>query len=784
MPSFVTRDRTFGVTRARGRRLIIALVTLSLAVGAGLTASGVLAEDTPHSPGAISQLDGMGGCLQAYNAGGCDSARGIYDFRHMAMSPNGRFIFTAGEHVSTFMRDPITGRLSQASGIAGCVSDDGDDGQGGPCLDPGAERFGSPKDVAVSPDGKNVYIAVGDGVGIFKVDPDLGSLTQLPGSDGCVSGDSTNAVCPRGRAMETVSSVTVSPDGLNVYLTGQTTSSGTNPGFPQPPASGAAEVNAVVVFSRNPDTGALTQLSADAGCIRDAANDPINANGCHAGSQMYETTKVTISPDNKYAYVAVSEATPNGPGAVVVMSRQTGTGDVTTDGRLTQVDCVGEATTGCATLGKGFWDANLILATPDNKYVYLTSGGNTTTTGTLSSFSRDPDTGQLTQLQCLSRFGENGNGVPGVCDQARGLGEPSGLAMTRDPTMLYVASGDSYGQSAVAGGPALFSRDLATGLLTQLPGTDGCLNDNGTDGCGQARWVRETSQIVAAPGCDYVYTAGHGGNEFTMGVFQRNTDCTPISNAAVGPCSTTGDIPVSVKDTSGGTGPKKFHYTVDGGAEQVVTTTAGVTGTATITIPQGKHVLEYWGEDQDKVLEKPAPLKPYPPHHVDVLVDSTKPTVTITSDQKKTTYTKGEMATITVAAADAGGLTADPSADKQAIPTNVLGKKTITKTATDTCGNATTASFVYTVVAAKVKTLRLSAKPARAQVGKPTKFTFKVTSGGKAVAGATVSFNGMRLVTNRKGQASTTTTLRRKGTVRAKATKPGYKASTKKISAR
>jgi hypothetical protein len=97
-----------------------------------------------------------------------------------------------------------------------------------------------------------------------------------------------------------------------------------------------------------------------------------------------------------------------------------------------------------------------------------------------------------------------------------------------------------------------------------------------------------------------------------------------------------------------------------------------------------------------------------PPHTVEVLVDRANPAVTITSDQNRTEYLRDELATVTTTASDGGsGLAQDPSGRGQRIATNTTGDKSVTRTASDLCGNATTATFRYRVVEAGV----LSAQP-------------------------------------------------------------------------
>jgi hypothetical protein len=133
------------------------------------------------------------------------------------------------------------------------------------------------------------------------------------------------------------------------------------------------------------------------------------------------------------------------------------------------------------------------------------------------------------------------------------------------------------------------------------------------------------------------------------------------------------------------------HFRIDAGAEQV-TATAGNPGNAAIMVPEGNHTLEYWGEDDAGNVESP--------HHVaSVQVDTTPPTLSITSDQGFASYEIGDKATVTIKAHDAtSGLAADPSAGHVAISTARPGRFTLGLSATDHCANATKASFTYTVV--------------------------------------------------------------------------------------
>src|SRR5262245_32340937 len=75
-----------------------------------------------------------------------------------------------------------------------------------------------------------------------------GALTQLPGTDACVSHDGSGGDCVDGKALQIPSSLAITRDGRYVYVA----------------ATGS---DAVSAFHRNPITGALTQLDGTGGCI-------------------------------------------------------------------------------------------------------------------------------------------------------------------------------------------------------------------------------------------------------------------------------------------------------------------------------------------------------------------------------------------------------------------------------------------------------------------------------------------------------------------------------------
>ena len=206
----------------------------------------------------------------------------------------------------------------------------------------GLNGFNGPREVTVSPDGKNVYVTGvnDDAIVVFVRDTSTGALEfkEMQFDDfGGVDG------------LDGAYGVSVSPDGKNVYVTGIVDLS-------------------LAVFSRSTSEGKLTFVEA----FFDGVGGVDGLGGARAAS---------ISPDGKHVYVP-----GNSDDAIAIFDRNTSTGELTFSDVF--VD-------GTGSLGLN----GVVRATvsPKGKNLYSTGY----TDGTLPVFQRDTSSGELTYVEVM-----------------------------------------------------------------------------------------------------------------------------------------------------------------------------------------------------------------------------------------------------------------------------------------------------------------------------------------------------------------------------------------------
>jgi DNA-binding beta-propeller fold protein YncE len=233
--------------------------------------------------GSLTQPGGAAGCVTHHGGSDCAVARALSSPEEVVVSPDSRFVLVAGMRsnaVSVLAQGPAG--LSQAAGAAGCIANGGADG----CA-PGRGLAG-PVDLAVTRDGRSVYTAssVGDAVAILSRNRTTGVLTQTAGRNGCISQGGGGGRCIRGRALDEVWGVAVSPDGLNVYAV-------------------SARVNMLGAMARNRSTGLLSQLPGRHACFIRGHGGLL---GCREGRGLTIAVAVTVSPDGRNVYATSEDA--------------------------------------------------------------------------------------------------------------------------------------------------------------------------------------------------------------------------------------------------------------------------------------------------------------------------------------------------------------------------------------------------------------------------------------------------------------------------------------------
>jgi 6-phosphogluconolactonase (cycloisomerase 2 family) len=408
------------------------------------------------------------------------------------------------------------GTLAQIGGAGGCVSQQTTLG----CTV--ANGLDDARAIALSPDGKTLYAVASTAASVtsFSVDPRNGLLQQLNLSAGCLS-SAVQTGCGAARTLTGAAAVAVSPDGLHVYVA-------------------AAADGAVDSFARQPN-GSLQQLSGIAGCSTTTITP-----GCDSAPALAGADAIAISSDGRFVYAAGASAD-----SLVIFVRDAASGRLQP---LTgPAGCLRAARAGCAPV-VGLDSPSAIAISPDGTSLYVTSSG-----GTLTSFTRDPATGRLTQQAgtgCFSNLAVDG------CTAIGGLARASGVAVSPDGHVVLVAAtdGDSVssflrdpasgalarvscaaGTTATAGcvpalvlgprsltfrpdgrvvwvassrGDAIVTLQLdpATGALTATPGPGGCLRAQASLDCRATRALDDPRGLVASADGRHVFAVSTGSD--------------------------------------------------------------------------------------------------------------------------------------------------------------------------------------------------------------------------------------------------------------------------------
>jgi Lactonase, 7-bladed beta-propeller len=324
-----------------------------------------------------------------------------------------------------------------------------------------------------------VYVAsfTSDAIAVFRRNRRTGALRQLRASAGCVSDRGADG-CRDGRALADPTSLALSPSGRFLYV--------------------GSERGGVAVFRRNLRTGRLSQLAGVDGCATARGLE-----GCARGRSIAQVTDVQVSRDGRNLYAASFR-----DGAVAVFDRLRGGVPRQLAGAA---GCIAEATTTSCAPHRVLLGASALAESPEGTHLYATAA----LRGAVATLARDPATGALSDPSGPVGCIRDSAPVSG-CAVARFMLGPEEIAVSRDGLNAYVTTSESAPL-------VVLRRNPATGGLSDLPGTAGCIGPLPTFGgqCVSSRGLREASTVVLSRDGRNAYVTWSGARRDALAVYRR-----------------------------------------------------------------------------------------------------------------------------------------------------------------------------------------------------------------------------------------------------------------------
>jgi DNA-binding beta-propeller fold protein YncE len=454
-------------------------VVLLLALPIFLALIALAAADEPDAgaaapAGRLTQPRGEAGCVHARGTNRCARGRSVTSPEDIAISGDGRHVYVAAYGSHALAVFARNRRTGELRQLAGRRGCLRH-GRGGSCAP--ARALGRPVSIAISPDGANVYVASAgsDALGVFARNRRTGALRQLPGARGCIS-QRPGGGCLVGRALNEPTSVAVSPNGDRVYVAGRRFPSG------------------LAILSRAAD-GSLVQPDGAAGCVSHRGGS-----GCAGARGISAPEEVAVTPDGRHVLVAGMQSN-----AVAVL--RAGPAGLSQDAG--DAGCIANGGAEACARGRALAGPVDLAISPDGRSVYTASSVG----DAVAILRRDRRSGALTQAPNRTGCISQGGGA-GRCRVGRALDEVWGVALSPDGRNLYAVS-------AKVNTLAVIAREPSSGRLAQLPGRFGCFIRAGGFGCPEGRGLTVAVAVTVSRDGRNVYVASEDAYLGSVATFRR-----------------------------------------------------------------------------------------------------------------------------------------------------------------------------------------------------------------------------------------------------------------------